>query len=79
MTDPTNTSQQRLAGRATSSQSGLGYSAEMERGLAQMPIIASYRTALQDADGKFLFKVEDDGTRTSGSYYIDTFGRFISY
>jgi hypothetical protein len=69
----------RLAGRATSGESNLGYTPEMERSLAQVPIVANYRVALQGADGKFLFKVADNGTRTSGSFYIDSFGRFVAY
>lgn len=66
------------AGRATSN-GGLVYSAESERGIAQLPIIATNRVALQDAAGKFKFKVNDDGTRTAGTFYIDSFGRFVSY
>lgn len=66
------------AGRATGS-GGLVYTGESERGMAQLPVIATYRVALQDAAGKFKFKVNDDGTRTAGTYYIDAFGRFLSY
>lgn len=65
-------------GRATGS-GAMAYSAEAERALSQIPIITTYRTALQGANGRFLFKVNDDGTRTAGSFYIDSFGRFISY
>jgi hypothetical protein len=65
-------------GRATESGT-LAYSAESERSLASLPIITTYRVPLQGANGRFLFKVNDDGTRTAGSFYIDSFGRFISY
>lgn len=67
------------SGRATSTLANIGYSAEMERALPHLPIMADYRSALQGTDGKFDFKIEDDGTRTSGSYYIDQWGRFVSY
>ncbi|WP_394794876.1 hypothetical protein [Armatimonas sp.] len=67
------------AGRATTSLVNLGYSAEMERSLPHMPIVATNRTALQGNNGRFLFAVNDDGTRTAGSFYIDSFGRFVSY
>lgn len=70
--------QEKTSGRSMS-HGGMAYSAEAERGIGQVPIIAKYRVALQGANGKFLFKVNDDGTRTSGSFYIDSFGRFISY
>ncbi|WP_395089286.1 hypothetical protein [Armatimonas sp.] len=66
-------------GRATTSLVNLGYSAEMERSLPHMPIVAKNRIALQGNNGRFLFKVNDDGTRTAGSFYIDSFGRFVSY
>lgn len=67
------------SGRATSTVANMGYSAEAERSFAHLPIVAKSRTALQGNDGKFLFKVNDDGTRTAGSFYIDSFGRFVSY
>jgi len=67
------------SGRATSNVVNMGYSAEAERSFAQLPVMAKNRVALQGNDGKFLFKVNDDGTRTAGSYYIDSFGRFVSY
>ena len=66
------------SGRATGN-GGLVYTGEPERGMAQLPVIATYRVPLQNAAGKFLFKVNDDGTRTSGTFYIDAFGRFVSY
>lgn len=68
----------RQSGRATQTLN-LGYTAEVERGLAHLPIVANYRIPLQGNNGKFLFKVNDDGTRSAGSYYIDSFGRFVSY
>lgn len=67
------------SGRATSTLSNMGYSAEMERALPHLPIMPDYRAALQGADGKFNFSIADDGTRTAGSFYIDSFGRFVSY
>lgn len=66
------------AGRATSNGQ-MAYSAEAERGLASLPTITTHRQALQGADGKFLFKLNDDGSRTAGSFYIDSLGRFQSY
>ena len=67
------------SGRVTSTLSNLGYSAESERDLPHLPIMADYRVALQGTDGKFNFSIADDGTRTAGSFYIDSWGRFVSY
>lgn len=71
---------QAAAGRATSSLSLLAYTPEMERRIAGLPSNGAHRVDLQDpVTGRFNFKVNDDGTRTAGSFYIDSFGRFISY
>ena len=66
------------AGRATSNGQ-MAYTAEQERALASLPTITTHRQALQGADGRFLFRVNDDGSRTAGSFWIDSLGRFQSY
>lgn len=70
----------KAAGRATSGLSVLAYTPEHERQISELPAVTTYRQQLQDpATGRFNYKVEDDGTRTAGSFYIDSFGRFVSY
>lgn len=66
------------AGRTTSNGQ-MAYTAEQERALSSLPSITTHRQALQGANGRFLFKVNDDGTRTAGSFWIDSLGRFQSY
>ena len=55
----------------------LSYSPEAERALATLPGVGGLRSALQNSAGEFLFKPEDDGTLTSGTYGIDSLGRFV--
>lgn len=71
----------RASGRLTSSQSGMGYTAEFERSLAQMPLMATFRGKLQNDDGSFAFGPDPLGTDAliPGRYYIDTWGKKVPY
>ncbi len=70
----------RQAGRATSSLALVAYTPEAERRIDSLPANAAHRVPLQDpVTGRFNFAPEDDGTLTAGSFYIDSFGRFVSY
>lgn len=56
----------------------LGYTPEQERELLALPAYGNARVALQNADGSLAFAPQDDGSRTAGSFGIDSFGRFVA-
>jgi hypothetical protein len=68
----------RAGGIGLSGASILAYSADREREIQEKPSFTRYRVALQNADGEFLKKPNDDGTLSSGTFGIDAFGRFVS-
>lgn len=58
--------------------SGMAYSAEALRSLMNAERITSYRAPLQNLAGQFLYRPNDDGTTTTGTWGIDEWGRVVA-
>ena len=58
--------------------SGMSYSAEALRSLMNADRITAYRGALQNTNGQFLFRPNDDGTTPAGTWGIDEWGRVVA-
>lgn len=78
MADSIRAEQERAQGRSLRGFGTLAYTPEMERGLSRMPALPGLRSPLQNNDGTFKLRPKDDGTLETGSYGIDSYGRYVT-
>ena len=54
------------------------YTPQAHRAFSNAPTVTATRAALQNTAGQFLYRPNDDGTMTSGTWGIDEWGRVVA-
>ena len=78
LADAQRADQERAQGKSLRGFGTLAYTPEMERGLSRIPTLPGFRTPLQNNDGTFKSRPKDDGTLETGSYGVDSYGRYVT-